>query len=46
MSDLLSVHDVTKVFGGVRAVDSASLSVREGTAADSVFSLQAIQPRL
>ena len=31
MSDLLSVHDVTKVFGGVRAVDGASLSVTEGT---------------
>ena len=31
MSDLLSVHDVTKVFGGVRAVDGASLSVKEGT---------------
>jgi ABC-type branched-subunit amino acid transport system ATPase component len=31
MSDLLSVHDVTKVFGGVRAVDGASLSVQEGT---------------
>jgi ABC-type branched-subunit amino acid transport system ATPase component len=31
MTDLLSVHDVTKVFGGVRAVDGASLSVKEGT---------------
>ena len=31
MTDLLSVHDVTKVFGGVRAVDGASLSVEEGT---------------
>ena len=31
MSDLLSVHDVTKIFGGVRAVDGASLSVQEGT---------------
>ena len=31
MSDLLSVQDVTKVFGGVRAVDGASLSVKEGT---------------
>lgn len=31
MSDLLSVHEVTKVFGGVRAVDGASLSVKEGT---------------
>ena len=31
MTDLLSVHDVTKVFGGVRAVDGASLSVEDGT---------------
>jgi ABC-type branched-subunit amino acid transport system ATPase component len=31
MTDLLSVHDVTKIFGGVRAVDGASLSVKEGT---------------
>ena len=31
MSDLLRVHDLTKVFGGVRAVDGASLSVKEGT---------------
>ena len=31
MTDLLSVHDVTKVFGGVRAVDGVSLSVEEGT---------------
>ena len=31
MTDLLSVHDVTKVFGGVRAVDGASLNVEEGT---------------
>jgi ABC-type branched-subunit amino acid transport system ATPase component len=31
MSDLLAVHDLTKVFGGVRAVDGASLSVKEGT---------------
>jgi ABC-type branched-subunit amino acid transport system ATPase component len=31
MTDLLSVHDVTKIFGGVRAVDGASLSVQEGT---------------
>jgi len=31
MTDLLSVHDVTKVFGGVRAVDGASLIVKEGT---------------
>jgi ABC-type branched-chain amino acid transport systems, ATPase component len=31
MTDLLSVHDVTKIFGGVRAVDGASLSVEEGT---------------
>jgi ABC-type branched-subunit amino acid transport system ATPase component len=31
MTDLLSVHDMTKVFGGVRAVDGASLSVEEGT---------------
>jgi ABC-type branched-subunit amino acid transport system ATPase component len=31
MTDLLSVHDVTKVFGGVRAVDGASLNVGEGT---------------
>jgi ABC-type branched-subunit amino acid transport system ATPase component len=31
MTDLLSVHDVTKVFGGVHAVDGASLSVQEGT---------------
>jgi len=31
MTELLSVHEVTKVFGGVRAVDSASLSVKEGT---------------
>jgi ABC-type branched-subunit amino acid transport system ATPase component len=31
MTDLLSVHDVTKIFGGVHAVDGASLSVREGT---------------
>lgn len=31
MSDLLSVSHVTKVFGGVRAVDGASLSVKEGT---------------
>jgi ABC-type branched-subunit amino acid transport system ATPase component len=31
MNELLSVHEVTKVFGGVRAVDSASLSVKEGT---------------
>jgi ABC-type branched-subunit amino acid transport system ATPase component len=31
MSDVLSVHDVTKIFGGVRAVDGASLSVQEGT---------------
>ena len=30
MTDLLSVHDVTKVFGGVRAVDDASLNVEEG----------------
>jgi len=30
MTDLLSVHDVTKVFGGVRAVDGASLNVEEG----------------
>jgi ABC-type branched-subunit amino acid transport system ATPase component len=31
MTDLLSVHDVTKIFGGVHAVDGASLSVQEGT---------------
>jgi ABC-type branched-subunit amino acid transport system ATPase component len=31
MTDLLSVQDVTKVFGGVRAVDGASLTVKEGT---------------
>jgi len=31
MTDLLAVHDLTKVFGGVRAVDGASLSVKEGT---------------
>ena len=31
MTDLLSVHDVTKVFGGVRAVDGASLSVQQGS---------------
>ena len=31
MTDLLSVHEVTKIFGGVHAVDGASLSVREGT---------------
>jgi ABC-type branched-subunit amino acid transport system ATPase component len=31
MSDLLCVHDLTKIFGGVRAVDGASLSVKEGT---------------
>jgi ABC-type branched-subunit amino acid transport system ATPase component len=31
MTDLLSVHDVTKIFGGVRAVDGATLSVEEGT---------------
>lgn len=31
MTDLLSVHDVTKVFGGVRAVDGATLSVEDGT---------------
>ena len=31
MTDLLSVHEVTKIFGGVRAVDGASLSVKEGT---------------
>ena len=31
MTELLSVHEVTKVFGGVRAVDTASLSVMEGT---------------
>ena len=31
MSDLLHVHDLTKIFGGVRAVDGASLSVTEGT---------------
>jgi ABC-type branched-subunit amino acid transport system ATPase component len=31
MTDLLSVHAVTKVFGGVRAVDGASLSVEDGT---------------
>jgi ABC-type branched-subunit amino acid transport system ATPase component len=31
MTDLLSVHDMTKIFGGVRAVDGASLSVQEGT---------------
>jgi ABC-type branched-subunit amino acid transport system ATPase component len=31
MSDLLRVHDLTKIFGGVRAVDGASLSVKEGT---------------
>jgi ABC-type branched-subunit amino acid transport system ATPase component len=31
MTDLLSVHNVTKIFGGVHAVDGASLSVQEGT---------------
>ena len=31
MTDLLAVHDLTKVFGGVRALDGASLSVKEGT---------------
>jgi ABC-type branched-subunit amino acid transport system ATPase component len=31
MTDLLSVHEVTKILGGVRAVDGASLSVQEGT---------------
>ncbi len=31
MTDLLSVQAVTKVFGGVRAVDGASLTVKEGT---------------
>jgi neutral amino acid transport system ATP-binding protein len=31
MTDLLSVQDVTKVFGGVRAVDGTSLTVKEGT---------------
>jgi ABC-type branched-subunit amino acid transport system ATPase component len=31
MTDLLSVHDVTKVFGGVRAVDGATLGVENGT---------------
>ena len=31
MTDLLSVHDVTKIFGGVHAVDGASLRVQEGT---------------
>ena len=31
MTDLLSVHDVTKIFGGVHAVDGASLNVQEGT---------------
>ena len=31
MTDLLSVHDLTKVFGGVHAVDGASLSVQQGT---------------
>jgi ABC-type branched-subunit amino acid transport system ATPase component len=31
MSDLLSVDHITKVFGGVRAVDDCSLSVAEGT---------------
>ena len=31
MTDLLTVHDVTKIFGGVHAVDGASLSVQEGT---------------
>ena len=30
MTDLLAVHDLTKVFGGVRAVDGASLNVEEG----------------
>jgi len=31
MTDLLSIHDVTKIFGGVHAVDGASLNVEEGT---------------
>ena len=31
MSDLLTVDHLTKVFGGVRAVDDCSLSVAEGT---------------
>ena len=31
MTDLLSVREVTKIFGGVHAVDGASLSVQEGT---------------
>jgi ABC-type branched-subunit amino acid transport system ATPase component len=31
MTDLLAVHDVTKIFGGVRAVNGATLNVREGT---------------
>jgi ABC-type branched-subunit amino acid transport system ATPase component len=31
MTDLLRVDGATKVFGGVRAVDGASLCVREGT---------------
>jgi ABC-type branched-subunit amino acid transport system ATPase component len=31
MTHLLSVRDVAKVFGGVRAVDDATLSVEEGT---------------
>jgi ABC-type branched-subunit amino acid transport system ATPase component len=31
VTTLLSVQDVTKVFGGVRAVDGASLVVEEGT---------------
>jgi ABC-type branched-subunit amino acid transport system ATPase component len=31
MTDLLSIHDVTKIFGGVHAVDGASLKVEEGT---------------
>jgi len=31
MTDLLAVHEVTKIFGGVRAVNSATLNVRAGT---------------
>ena len=31
MSALLSVHDTTKVFGGVRAVDGATFTVEEGS---------------
>src|SRR5712691_9818993 len=31
MSDILAVRDVVKTFGGVRAVDGVSFSIRRGT---------------